>query len=96
MSIVGLTIDYGPYGFLDKYDPNHICNGSDTGGRYSYKNQPEICKWNCLKLAEALQPFIPLNDSKAILSSFNQEYDTHYLTKMRKKLGLFKEVDGDM
>ncbi|KAL5514995.1 hypothetical protein EMCRGX_G000100 [Ephydatia muelleri] len=56
MSIVGVTIDYGPFGFMDRYDPNHICNGSDDGGRYSYTNQPAICRWNLKKLAEALSP----------------------------------------
>jgi len=95
MSIIGFTIDYGPFGFLDKYNPNHICNGSDSGGRYSFKNQPEMCKWNCQKLAESLQKFIPLERSKDILQSFNTEYNKHHLTKMRKKLGLFKDIDGD-
>ena len=58
MSIVGLTIDYGPYGFLDMFDPTYICNGSDSNGRYSYQNQPTIVKWNCGKLAEALSPLL--------------------------------------
>ncbi len=53
-SIVGVTIDYGPFGFMDFYNPNYICNASDNEGRYAYKNQPQICKWNCQKLAEAL------------------------------------------
>ena len=46
MSILGDTIDYGPFGFLDNYDPEHICNHSDTNGRYSFKNQPSIGLWN--------------------------------------------------
>ncbi len=54
MSIVGVTIDYGPYGFMDFYNPDYICNGSDDGGRYSYAKQPEMCKWNCGKFAEAI------------------------------------------
>lgn len=54
MSILGLTIDYGPFGFLDRYDPEHVCNTSDDSGRYSYSAQPQICRWNCMKLAEAL------------------------------------------
>jgi len=54
VSIVGVTIDYGPFGFMDFYNPNYICNASDNEGRYAYKNQPQICKWNCQKLAEAL------------------------------------------
>ncbi|KAG8439859.1 hypothetical protein GDO86_005869 [Hymenochirus boettgeri] len=97
MSIVGLTIDYGPFGFMDRYDPEHVCNGSDNMGRYSYNKQPEICKWNLEKLAEALVPELPLDVSQSIL---NEEYDTefqrHYMQKMRKKLGLIQlELEDD-
>ena len=42
MSIIGLTLDYGPFGFLDRFDLNHICNHTDSQGRYSYANQPTI------------------------------------------------------
>lgn len=42
MSILGLTIDYGPYGWLDRYDPHHVCNGSDDSGRYDFAAQPEV------------------------------------------------------
>lgn len=59
MSIVGVTIDYGPFGFIDRFDPDFICNASDDGGRYTYAAQPEICKWNLGKLAEALAPVLP-------------------------------------
>jgi len=54
ISIHGVTIDYGPYGMMDYFDNNFICNGSDHDGRYDYKSQPEICKWNMGKFAEAL------------------------------------------
>lgn len=47
MSILGLTIDYGPYGWLDRYDPHHVCNGSDDSGRYDYAAQPEVGGKNC-------------------------------------------------
>ncbi len=105
MSIVGVTIDYGPFGFMERYDPNHICNGSgklrliqkiimrekifflsDSGGRYSYKNQPSICRWNCVKLAEALSPILPLERSKQALEIFDNVYEMHYLNKMRRKV----------
>ena len=59
MSILGLTLDYGPFGFLDKYNDNHVCNGSDDQGRYAYAKQPEICDWNCRMLGEALRPVLP-------------------------------------
>jgi uncharacterized protein YdiU (UPF0061 family) len=45
LSVLGLTIDYGPFGFLDRYDPGFIPNHSDDSGRYSYRNQPGVCKW---------------------------------------------------
>jgi len=97
MSIVGVTLDYGPFGFLDAYDPNHICNGSDDQGRYSYQNQPSICKWNCQKLAEALEYVLPLELSEAALdSAFDSAFNAHYMGKMRAKLGLARtDVEGD-
>ncbi|CAH7684155.1 hypothetical protein PPACK8108_LOCUS18196 [Phakopsora pachyrhizi] len=58
ISILGLTIDYGPYSFMDIYDPNHICNHSDQYGRYSYQNQPEMIKFGILKLGESLAEII--------------------------------------
>ncbi|CAF2391635.1 unnamed protein product [Rotaria sp. Silwood2] len=96
MSIVGVTIDYGPYGFMDRYDPGFICNGSDDSGRYSYKQQPSICKWNCGKLAEALAPLLPIEKSKLILNKFDEEYERVYMNKMRQKFGLIqKELETD-
>ncbi|KAF9113221.1 hypothetical protein BGX27_002013 [Mortierella sp. AM989] len=58
MSVLGLTIDYGPYAFLDKYDPGWICNHSDTEGRYAFQQQPGICLWNLSKLALTLENLI--------------------------------------
>lgn len=97
MSIVGLTIDYGPFGFMDRYDPDHICNGSDNMGRYAYNKQPEICKWNLGKLAQALVPELPLEMSETILEEeFDATYENQYLQKMRKKLGLVHlELEDD-
>eukprot|EP00921_Rhytidocystis_pertsovi_P020676 GHVQ01032981.1.p1 GENE.GHVQ01032981.1~~GHVQ01032981.1.p1 ORF type:complete len:879 (+),score=122.54 GHVQ01032981.1:310-2946(+) len=89
MSIIGDTIDYGPYGFMEAYNPNFICNASDTEGRYSYKEQPSMCRWNCRKLAEALQPLMPVADVEQILKNkFDETFDREYLNLMRKKLGL--------
>ncbi|KAM8979023.1 protein adenylyltransferase SelO, mitochondrial [Sarcophilus harrisii] len=97
MSIVGLTIDYGPFGFMDRYDPDHICNTSDTGGRYAYNKQPEVCKWNLQKLAEALVPELPLELSEPILEEeYDAEFERYYLHKMRQKLGLIRlELEED-
>ncbi len=96
MSILGLTIDYGPFGFLERYNPNFIFNGSDTGGRYTYKNQPDICEWNLNKLAEALDNVMPLNKSKQIIRDrYQKEFRKCYLEKMRKKLGFSSEKEDD-
>lgn len=53
MSIIGLTIDYGSFGFMETYDPNFIPNLSDNEGRYRFDNQPNICKWNLEKLFQS-------------------------------------------
>eukprot|EP00197_Chlamydomonas_leiostraca_P006379 CAMPEP_0202866778 /NCGR_PEP_ID=MMETSP1391-20130828/8355_1 /ASSEMBLY_ACC=CAM_ASM_000867 /TAXON_ID=1034604 /ORGANISM="Chlamydomonas leiostraca, Strain SAG 11-49" /LENGTH=630 /DNA_ID=CAMNT_0049546761 /DNA_START=152 /DNA_END=2041 /DNA_ORIENTATION=+ len=95
MSIIGVTIDYGPFGFLDAYDPNHVCNGSDDGGRYTYKAQPDICRWNCAKLAEAVKWALPERIAKAELAVYDEEYRRTYTRLMRAKLGLTKQEEGD-
>ncbi|HEU4460672.1 MAG TPA: YdiU family protein, partial [Methylibium sp.] len=58
MSLLGLTIDYGPFGFLDGFDPGHICNHSDAQGRYAYGRQPSVAFWNLHVLAQALLPLL--------------------------------------
>ncbi len=65
MSILGLTIDYGPFGFLDAFDANHICNHSDSQGRYAYSQQPQVAFWNLHCLAQALMPLWREGDGKA-------------------------------
>ncbi|XP_028401083.1 protein adenylyltransferase SelO, mitochondrial-like [Dendronephthya gigantea] len=93
MSILGLTIDYGPFGFMDHFNPDFVCNASDDTARYSYKAQPEICKWNLIKLAEALADVLPLAKSRALLEEiYDLEYMNHYLSKMRKKLGIIHKA----
>ncbi|KAF8059372.1 Selenoo [Scenedesmus sp. PABB004] len=54
MSVLGLTLDYGPFAFMDRFDRAHVSNGSDDAARYTYEAQPEICRWNCERLAAAL------------------------------------------
>ena len=58
MSILGITLDYGPFGFMEAFDVDHICNHTDQGGRYSYANQVPVGHWNCYALANALLPLI--------------------------------------
>lgn len=64
MSILGLTIDYGPYAWMEHFDPEFVCNHSDKNGRYRYLAQPEACKWNLERLCEALDPAVDLEFSK--------------------------------
>jgi uncharacterized protein YdiU (UPF0061 family) len=89
MSILGLTLDYGPYGFMDGFDPRHICNHTDQGGRYSYENQPEIGHWNCYALGQAMLPLIgDVEQTEAALRSYQPEFDTEMVRLARAKLGL--------
>ena len=59
MSIKGVTIDYGPFGFLDEYDPHFIPNTSDDTGRYDLQNQPSVGIWNLQRLAAAFSALVP-------------------------------------
>ncbi len=95
MSILGLTIDYGPYGFLDAYDPQFICNHTDTQGRYSFINQPVIAHWNLRALALALSDLIPTETLIEKLATFEAHFGGTYHALMRAKLGLTREVEGD-
>ena len=90
MSILGLTIDYGPFGFLDNYDPNFTPNTTDAGERrYRFSNQPRIAKWNLIKLAEALYPLIgsipPLEEA---LVAYTETYEAEESRLFAAKLGL--------
>jgi uncharacterized protein YdiU (UPF0061 family) len=95
MSILGLTIDYGPFGFLDGYDPGFICNHTDEQGRYSFVNQPVIAHWNLRALALALSELIPTQTLIEKLATFEEHFGGTYHALMRAKLGLTREVEGD-
>ncbi len=95
LSILGLTIDYGPYGFLDGFDWNHVCNHSDDSGRYAYNRQPGIAHWNLYCLGQALLPLMEMEEAEAALQKFEPAFDTAYATLMRAKLGLRTSHEGD-
>ncbi|WP_210437455.1 protein adenylyltransferase SelO family protein, partial [Escherichia coli] len=95
MSILGLTIDYGPYGFLDDFQPDFICNHSDYQGRYSFENQPAVGLWNLQRLAQSLSPFISAEALNAALDEYQHALLTAYGQRMRDKLGLFSQQKGD-
>lgn len=101
MSILGLTIDYGPYGWLEGYDPAWTPNTTDAAGRrYCFQHQGQIALWNLAQLANALYPLIndaePLKDA---LSEFSGAFQTGWQTMMAKKLGLAEfapDTDADL
>ncbi|WP_293776136.1 protein adenylyltransferase SelO [uncultured Oxalicibacterium sp.] len=89
MSILGLTLDYGPFGFMEAFDPHHICNHTDQQGRYSYARQPQIGEWNCFALGQALLPLIgTVEDVQAALRIYKPAFAEHFMDLMRAKLGL--------
>ena len=89
MSILGLTIDYGPFQFLDAFDPGHICNHSDAQGRYAYNKQPNMAYWNLFCLGQALLPLIEDQESAlAALEPYKTIFPEALQARMRSKLGL--------
>ncbi|SBO10831.1 hypothetical protein VME0621_02958 [Vibrio mediterranei] len=97
MSILGQTFDYGPFGFMDDYEPGYICNHSDYQGRYAFDNQPSIAMWNLTALAHALSPLIDREDLDHGLETFTPILQTEYSRQMRNKFGLStkQSEDGD-
>lgn len=96
MSILGLTIDYGPFQFLDAFVPNHICNHSDETGRYAYNRQPNVAYWNLFCLGQALLPLIGDQEvALAALESYKAVFPRELEARMRDKLGLEGEQPGD-
>ena len=90
MSILGLTIDYGPYGWLENYDPDWTPNTTDAQGRrYRFGNQPKIAYWNLVQLANALYPLIqkaePLQQA---LNAYTSTFEANWQRMMADKLGL--------
>ncbi|MGQ0502619.1 MAG: protein adenylyltransferase SelO [Panacagrimonas sp.] len=100
-SILGLTLDYGPYGFLDGFDSGHICNHSDEAGRYAYDQQPRIGYWNCSRLLQAVLPLLhevpeqAVEIAQGILARYPEVYAETVLARWRAKLGLREAREGD-
>jgi serine/tyrosine/threonine adenylyltransferase len=95
MSILGLTIDYGPYGFMEGFDWGHICNHSDDGGRYAYNMQPRIAHWNLCCLAQALLPLVEVEEAESALEEYEAQFEQNYSRLMHAKLGLATELADD-
>jgi uncharacterized protein YdiU (UPF0061 family) len=96
MSMLGLTIDYGPFQFLDAFDPGHICNHSDSQGRYAFNRQPNIAYWNLFCLGQALLPLIGEQElALAALESYKTVFPARLLARMGAKLGLAGVQESD-
>jgi uncharacterized protein YdiU (UPF0061 family) len=96
MSIFGETLDYGPFGFMEAFDAQHICNHSDQQGRYSYSMQPQIGHWNCYALGQALLPLIgDVDDAQAALQVYQAAYNDTLENLLHAKLGLQTRLPED-
>jgi len=90
MSILGLTIDYGPYGWLEDYDPVWTPNTTDAHGRrYAFGQQPQIGMWNLVRLANALWPLVQEKEPlERALQEYSETYQREFHAMMAAKLGL--------
>jgi uncharacterized protein YdiU (UPF0061 family) len=100
-SILGLTLDYGPFGFIDAFDASHVCNHSDESGRYAYDQQPRIGHWNCSRLLQATLPLLADTPEKAVeiatevLDRYPPAYSQTVTRLWADKLGLRELRDDD-
>jgi uncharacterized protein YdiU (UPF0061 family) len=103
ISVLGITIDYGPFGMMDRFQMDHICNHSDSQGRYAYHRQPQIMHWNMACLAGGMLPLLEKTDSTEVaqqklqtaLEQFPTQYRQAWLKRFRAKLGLHEEHPND-
>ncbi|MBU3565914.1 YdiU family protein [Polynucleobacter sp. MWH-HuK1] len=104
ISVLGLTMDYGPFGFLNQFQIDHICNHSDQGGRYAYHRQPQIMHWNMACLASAMIPLLTDQSDETLsqdqlrsaLEQFPVIYAQTWQSLFRKKLGFTTSHEGDI
>lgn len=97
MSIIGITIDYGPFSFMERFDPKFTSNSSDKEGRYNFMNQPSVCKWNLQKLVESISLHFPnlQTDLYDVLNRYCEKYNDIFSDQIRLKFGLFKKISDD-
>ena len=95
MSVLGLTLDYGPFGFMEAYDPGFVCNHSDDFGRYAFDQQPHVGLWNVACLAQALTPLLPRERCEEAIAAYEPAFVDEYSRRMRAKLGLTDDREGD-
>jgi uncharacterized protein YdiU (UPF0061 family) len=95
MSLLGVTIDYGPFGFLEDTVLDHICNHTDHEGRYAFDQQHNIGAWNLERLLVCFKDYVPVQKLKEILDSYPYIFRDEYLAMSRKKLGLTTAAEED-
>ncbi|TDQ37116.1 protein adenylyltransferase SelO [Thiopseudomonas denitrificans] len=95
MSIVGETLDYGPFAFLERYQPGYVCNSSDIGGRYAFNRQEEMAEWNLTALGQTFTGRVELDALRETLAQFEPLQSGFYLRLMRARLGLVGGEAGD-
>ena len=96
MSIIGETFDFGPYAFLDDYDPKFICNHSDHHGRYSFEQQPNIGLWNLNALAHALSTLMDQDQLRESLMAYQKQLANNYQESLNRRLGLGSVQEADV
>lgn len=98
MSILGITMDYGPFGFLDDYQPDYICNHTDHQGRYAFDNQPAVAYWNLHRLGQSLSGLLTAAELQQALDAYEPALMAAYGQQMRAKLGFFTtdKQDNDL
>ncbi len=95
MSILGITFDYGPFGFMEDFVPGYICNHSDHHGRYAFHQQPGIALWNLNALAQTLTPLVPQQVLVDTLKNYETLLLNQYHQHMYNKLGLINPSADD-
>jgi uncharacterized protein YdiU (UPF0061 family) len=101
LSVLGLTLDYGPYGFMERFRAHHVCNASDHEGRYAYQAQPAIGRWNCARLLDACSSLLAPQSEAAcelaqvLLARYDAVYHHEVMRHWRAKLGLRDARTGD-
>ncbi|SHF42340.1 Uncharacterized conserved protein YdiU, UPF0061 family [Modicisalibacter ilicicola DSM 19980] len=95
MSLLGLTLDYGPYAFMERYKPDWTPNHTDAGGRYAFDQQPGVGLWNLTVLAQSLTPVIDVERLRGMLDEYEPALQHSYAQLMRARLGLTLPVESD-
>ena len=91
MSIIGETFDYGPFTFMDRYEPDHIANKNDSRGRYAFSNQPSVMHWNLTALAQAITPLVNSELLQSELATFSDRYQQYFYQRLGQRLALAGE-----